>query len=154
MRRPPVIWQRTLTASVMTIQQMRRAPSRSAWVLMIATIGAVAIQCGPAGQQSASQAGADAASTKPARQPRTWLHKSNAEMMAMRDGNNPGPDFTKQFSKNVAQVKMRDGAELHTKIYAPLDQKEALPIIWFAHRTASTPIRTATQLGCVNTSIS
>jgi uncharacterized protein len=96
---------------------------------MAAVTGAAGIHCGRAPENSASTGAADTGAAKPARQPRTWLHKSNTEMMAMRDGRVPGPDFTKQFSKNVAQVKMRDGAEMHTEIYTPLDQKEALPII-------------------------
>jgi len=60
---------------------------------------------------------------------KSWQHKSNRELMALRSGAVPGPDFTKRFSKHVAQVKMRDGAEIHTEIYTPLDQSQALPII-------------------------
>jgi len=112
----------------MKVQQLRRVPRGPASLVMIAIIGALGIQCGRGQENTASQTGTNA-STTAARPTRTWLHKSNREMMAMRDGNIPGPDFTKQFSKNLAQVKMRDGAEMHTEIYAPLDQKDPLPII-------------------------
>src|SRR6185437_11099124 len=61
--------------------------------------------------------------------PPAWMAKSSREMMAMRDGRVPGPDFTKRFSKTNVQIVMRDGAEMHTEIYAPRDQKESLPII-------------------------
>ena len=61
--------------------------------------------------------------------PPTWKAKSTREMKAMRDGRVPGPDFTKRFSKTNMQIVMRDGAELHTEIYAPLDQSGPLPII-------------------------
>src|SRR5579859_4510298 len=52
----------------------------------------------------------------------SWMTRSMREMVAKRVGRVAGPDFTKQFSKNVARIKMRDGAELHTEIYAPLGQ--------------------------------
>lgn len=58
-----------------------------------------------------------------------WIAKSTREMMAMRDGKIPGPDFTKLFGKRTAQIRMRDGARLHTEIYAPLAPSGALPII-------------------------
>ena len=58
-----------------------------------------------------------------------WLTRSTREEYEMRVGSVSGPDFTKLFSKNVAQIKTRDGAELHTEIYAPLDQSQSLPII-------------------------
>jgi uncharacterized protein len=61
--------------------------------------------------------------------PPTWKAKSTREMKAMRDGRVPGPDFTKRFSKTNVQIVMRDGAGLHTEIYAPLDQSGPLPII-------------------------
>ena len=61
--------------------------------------------------------------------PPAWMAKSSREMMAMRDGRVPGPDFTKRFSKTNVQIVMRDGALMHTEIYAPRDQKESLPII-------------------------
>src|SRR6185312_1833431 len=58
-----------------------------------------------------------------------WIAKSNREEMAMTHGDVPGPDFTKWFSKRVVWIVMRDGAKLHTEIYAPLDQAEPLPLI-------------------------
>src|SRR5580692_8862667 len=75
----------------------------------------------PAQAQAQVQAGRAA--------PPTWRAKSTREMMAMRDGRVPGPDFTKRFSKTNMQIVMRDGAEMHTEIYAPLDQAAPLPII-------------------------
>ena len=97
-----------------------------------AVVGVVVIGCaaqaGDGSSDTASKA-PTAASTTAAHGPRTWRAKSNRDMMAMRDGREPGPDFTKRFSKHMAQVKMRDGAEIHTEIYAPLDQAEPLPII-------------------------
>ena len=42
--------------------------------------------------------------------PPTWKAKSSREMMSMRDGRVPGPDFTKRFSKTNMQIVMRDGA--------------------------------------------
>src|ERR1700677_218660 len=59
----------------------------------------------------------------------SWLAKSSAEMMGKRDGRVPGPDFTKIFAKSTARIVMRDGAEMYTEIYSPLDRKERLPII-------------------------
>ena len=59
----------------------------------------------------------------------SWLAKSSAEMMGKRDGRVPGPDFTKIFAKSTARIAMRDGAEMYTEIYSPLDRKERLPII-------------------------
>lgn len=58
-----------------------------------------------------------------------WAAKSSAELMAMRDGRVAGPDFTKLFTKTAARIVMRDGAELYTEIYTPVDRKEPLPII-------------------------
>ena len=58
-----------------------------------------------------------------------WIAKSTREMTAMRDGKSPGPNFTKSFSKRVYQIAMRDGARIHTEIYAPLARSEPLPII-------------------------
>jgi predicted acyl esterase len=58
-----------------------------------------------------------------------WIAKSTREMTAMRDGKTPGRDFTKLFSKSVAQIAMRDGAQIHTEIYAPLAPSGSLPII-------------------------
>ncbi len=110
---------------------MRRVRGITACVSVVAIVGVVGIRC--TGQQesggSVASAKASSSSTVAAHPPRTWRAKSNREMMAMRDGSNPGPDFTKRFSKQVAQVKMRDGAEIHTEIYTPLDQAEPLPII-------------------------
>jgi len=73
----------------------------------------------------------------------SWLAKSSAEVMALRDGRVPGPDFTRIFAKTTARIAMRDGAELYTEIYRPLDRKEALPIIYVRSRSRrrSCPIR-------------
>jgi putative CocE/NonD family hydrolase len=60
----------------------------------------------------------------------SWLAKSSAEQMALRDGRVPGPDFTQIFARTTARIAMRDGAELHTEIYTPLDRKEPLPILY------------------------
>jgi putative CocE/NonD family hydrolase len=48
----------------------------------------------------------------------------------MHDGKVPGPDFTKRFNKTSARIRMRDGAELYTEFYIPLNQGEPLPIIF------------------------
>ncbi len=61
--------------------------------------------------------------------PPAWMPKSYRETAAIRNGRVPGPDFTKRFSKRIAPIVMRDGAELHTEIYAPRDQREPLPLI-------------------------
>ena len=45
-----------------------------------------------------------------------------------RDGSQ-GPDFSKLFSQQIVQIRMRDGVLLHTEIYRPHDQQEPLPII-------------------------
>jgi uncharacterized protein len=58
-----------------------------------------------------------------------WLAKSSREQQLKRNGQTPGPDFTQVLSKNVARIRMRDGIELHTEIYAPLNQTTPLPII-------------------------
>jgi putative CocE/NonD family hydrolase len=58
-----------------------------------------------------------------------WMAKSSREEDAVFRGRVEGPDFTKAFSKTVAQIVVRDGVELHTEIYAPLQQTEALPMI-------------------------
>ena len=58
-----------------------------------------------------------------------WLTKSTREELTMFSGSVAGTDFTKLLSKGVARIKMRDGAELYTEIYAPPGQSEALPII-------------------------
>jgi len=51
------------------------------------------------------------------------------EMLAIRDGRVAGPDFTKRFGKTSVQIVMRDGAELHTEIYTPLDHSGPLPLM-------------------------
>ena len=115
----------------MRIRRMGHVCRGTARLFVIAVMGAAGIQC-RTDRQPASQPGANAASAASmmaVRPPRTWRAQSNREMMAMRDGSEPGPDFTQRFSKHVEQVKMRDGAEIHTEIYTPLDQSGPLPII-------------------------
>jgi uncharacterized protein len=58
-----------------------------------------------------------------------WMAKSNREAKAVIDGKEPGPDFTRQFGKTVARIPMRDGAELYTEVYAPVDQLGELPLL-------------------------
>jgi putative CocE/NonD family hydrolase len=58
-----------------------------------------------------------------------WLAQSSAEVLAIRDGRVAGPDFTQRFRKTTARIVARDGAELYTEIYTPVDQKEPLPLI-------------------------
>jgi hypothetical protein len=58
-----------------------------------------------------------------------WIPKSTRELTAMRNGQVPGPDFTKCFSKKTTRIRMRDGAELYTEIYTPLGQTGPPPII-------------------------
>ena len=41
----------------------------------------------------------------------------------------PAPDFSKTFRKMDAMIPMRDGVRLHTEIYLPNNQKEALPFL-------------------------
>jgi uncharacterized protein len=80
--------------------------------------------------QQKTQADVESASAAAEQTVPPWPAKSNREMMAMRVGTVPGPDFTGAFSKRVVRIKMRDGAELHTEIYTPLGQSESLPIIY------------------------
>jgi putative CocE/NonD family hydrolase len=58
-----------------------------------------------------------------------WMAKSAREEAAVFSGKIAGPDFTAAFSKTVAQIVVRDGVELHTEIYTPLDQTEPLAMI-------------------------
>lgn len=116
----------------MPVHQHRPAVRRAARFVLTVIVAGAGMQCRVASEQPTAQSGGNgprAAAMMAARPPRVWQHQSNREMMAMRDGHEPGPDFTTRFSKRVAQVKMRDGAEIHTEIYTPLDQREALPII-------------------------
>jgi predicted acyl esterase len=59
----------------------------------------------------------------------SWMALSTREFTAVTDGQQPGPDFTSLLSKSVTQVVARDGVELHTEIYAPRGQTEALPVM-------------------------
>jgi uncharacterized protein len=58
-----------------------------------------------------------------------WMAKSNREMLSKRNGRVPGPDFTQQFAKSTARIRMRDGVELYSEIYTPRGQTGDLPII-------------------------
>lgn len=58
-----------------------------------------------------------------------WMAQSTREFTAYWLGATPGPDFTRLFEKTSVQIPARDGAQLHTEIYRPVGQKEALPII-------------------------
>jgi putative CocE/NonD family hydrolase len=58
-----------------------------------------------------------------------WMAKSTREEMAVYSGKIAGPDFSTAFSKTEVQIVVRDGIELHTEIYTPLDQTEPLPMI-------------------------
>src|ERR1700722_11430684 len=120
-----------LFGRIMKIKQRIRASGRSFGFLLTAIVATVATQSVHADDKSSPQVGSDAAKEIAAQiaQLPAWMAKSSREGKAIGDGKVSGPDFTKLFSKNVAQIAMRDGAELHTEIYAPLDQKEALPII-------------------------
>jgi uncharacterized protein len=115
----------------MKSKQRIRVSGRSFGFLLTAIVATVAMQWVHADDKNSPQVGSDAAKQIAAQiaQLPAWMAKSSREGKAIGDGKVPGPDFTKLFSKNVAQIAMRDGAELHTEIYAPLDQKEALPII-------------------------
>ncbi|MBS0373745.1 MAG: CocE/NonD family hydrolase [Proteobacteria bacterium] len=57
------------------------------------------------------------------------MAQSTREFVAYFMGEQPGPDFTRLLRKESVQIRTRDGVELHTEIYTPLDQREALPII-------------------------
>ncbi|MDB6092135.1 MAG: putative hydrolase [Gammaproteobacteria bacterium] len=59
----------------------------------------------------------------------SWMAQSSREFAAYWYGTGAGPDFTKLLSKTAVQIKARDGAQLHTEIYAPLNQTEPLPVI-------------------------
>ena len=59
----------------------------------------------------------------------SWKAQSSREFSAYWYGNLPGPDFTRLFSKTPVQITVRDGAQLHTEIYRPLNQSGPLPII-------------------------
>jgi putative CocE/NonD family hydrolase len=100
--------------------------------LALALIGAMTVHSVGAQQQAESRTdrtGADKASATPEQPLPAWMAKSTREMLAMRVGSVAGPDFTTLFSRNVARIRMRDGAELHTEIYAPLGLAASLPII-------------------------
>ena len=79
----------------------------------------------PASQHSL--ASGEEASAAPEAPP--WMANSSREMLAKREGRFPGPDFREQFTKNAMRIRMRDGAELYTEIYAPRGQSDALPMI-------------------------
>jgi uncharacterized protein len=101
-------------------QRIARTGSRSIFASLCAGYLLLLLPVAPV----LSDPAADSIHTVPA-----WMAKSSREMMALRDGRVPGTDFTKRFSKTNVQILMRDGAELHTEIYAPLDQAEPLPMI-------------------------
>jgi putative CocE/NonD family hydrolase len=77
----------------------------------------------PGGAQSSEQVVVTLGRQQP------WVPKSNREIEAMFDADLPGPNFTPRFNKRVARITMRDGAELHTEIYAPLGQTQPSPFI-------------------------
>jgi uncharacterized protein len=58
-----------------------------------------------------------------------WQAQSTREFSAYWFGEQPGPDFTRLFRKISVQISARDGAQLHTEIYAPVDQHGSLPVI-------------------------
>jgi uncharacterized protein len=58
-----------------------------------------------------------------------WMAKSSREEAAVFSGKIAGPDFSTAFRKTEAQIVVRDGVELHTEIYTPLDQTVPLPMI-------------------------
>jgi uncharacterized protein len=114
------------------MNQLRLDPketgSRGACRTRVSRIGLALATCCLAALARPSCAAETAAPFQEVQVP-TWLAKSSAEMMGKRDGRVPGPDFTKIFAKTTARIVMRDGAELYTEIYSPLDLKEPLPII-------------------------
>jgi len=88
--------------------------------------------CAPPEHASTPQAGRAPAADGSAepKQDLSQLTRSRREMKEKMDGRTPGPDFTQTFDKQVARIRMRDGAELHTEIYRPKNQAGPLPIIY------------------------
>jgi putative CocE/NonD family hydrolase len=66
----------------------------------------------------------------PAAQRLARMPKSRRESLETSEGALPGPDFTPQLDRRVAEIRMRDGVTLHTEIYAPKNAAGALPIIY------------------------
>lgn len=93
-----------------------------------AVLFGASFQCGAADQASDIVTAKAVIPTTEMKLP-PWLARSSREMYEMRIGSVPGPDFTRQFTMNVARIKMRDGAEIHTEIYAPIGNTQPLPII-------------------------
>jgi putative CocE/NonD family hydrolase len=56
-------------------------------------------------------------------------HQSGREFPAKRTSDQPARDTRIQFARTEARIKMRDGAQLYTVIFAPENQTEALPMI-------------------------
>src|ERR1700730_12376994 len=82
--------------------------SRRFWGPGLATalILGMAVHCVHAQQETGADVESAAAAAEQTVPP--WPAKSNREMMAMRVGTVPGPDFTGAFSKRVVRIKMRD----------------------------------------------
>jgi len=113
------------------------ASSRFERVLIIACIAA-ALVCARALPRPAEQSSSAASSGEtavPALQPEieprlARTPKSRRDELESSVGAFPGPDFTKLFDKQVADIRMRDGVTLHTEIYTPKNHPEPLPVIY------------------------
>ena len=104
--------------------------------LMIACIAA-AFTCASALPSAAEQSSSPPAgeTAAPARKPEieqrlARMPKSRRDEVQSSVGAFPGADFTKLIDKQVVDIRMRDGATLHTEIYTPKNHPEPLPIIY------------------------
>jgi predicted acyl esterase len=95
---------------------------------MMAALNYAAAQSSQPQQQASGPAEGTAVSQTERKLAR--LPKSRREGLLASDGTLPGPDFTRLFDRQVAEIRMRDGVTLHTEIYTPKNPAAALPIIY------------------------
>ena len=90
---------------------MTRVNSRSCLALPLLAIAGLCMGLGAARAQTSQQ-------------------PKSARDAAEMTGKVPGPDFTKVFDRQIADIRMRDGVTLRTEIYVPKSPTKPLPIIY------------------------